>query len=238
LDATQLVAGDGAAWPWHRGQLADALAAAARGSRGALRVQLGGDMAGLFAIEPPRGLKSLGELRGLAAMRAAQVLGSHTWRVAADWSASGPFACAAVPEALVRELADAAHGAGRRLVLDCAALVALARLSRRAPQAQALAWTSPRTRYLALLDRGRVVAWRGVASHDTPDAATLADWAWREGWQEGLRMGREIDRVTVAWSGSGRAKAANDRVSWLDAGDGIPAPIGTEADWARRLAAQ
>lgn len=84
-------------------------------------------------VAPP-GLRSLAELRALVQSRAEQLFGGEPgWVVAADWHASRPFLCAAVP----RDVAGLAAALGRALrARACVATTltrALPRLARRLP---------------------------------------------------------------------------------------------------------
>lgn len=62
-------------------------------------VTLGAGTLRHFAMEPPAGIRSLGELRLVATGRCAQIFGGspEDWAVTGDWRASGSFLCAALP---------------------------------------------------------------------------------------------------------------------------------------------
>jgi len=65
-----------------------------------------------FVVTPPEGTASLDELRSVATVRLGELFGSdpRTYEIAADWRASGPFLCCAVPRALKVALAQATQG--------------------------------------------------------------------------------------------------------------------------------
>ena len=67
-----------------------------------------------LAAEPAGSVASLPELQLVAAARCAHLYGEspHDWWMAADWSATRPFVCAALPRALTAPLQQALDAAG------------------------------------------------------------------------------------------------------------------------------
>lgn len=64
------------------------------------------DLALHWLQTPPTAVRSLAELKTVAAARCAQLFGGapHDWHVGGDWNATTPFPCAAMPRALVEPL--------------------------------------------------------------------------------------------------------------------------------------
>lgn len=110
LDARELAwrpAGDAVAAALraaHAVALPQALAQITPGTR--VDVIAGADIAVHWLQTPPASVASLDELRLVAAARCAHLHGGAPtdWWVAADWNASAPFVCAAVPYSLVTPL--------------------------------------------------------------------------------------------------------------------------------------
>lgn len=173
---------------WSLGNLSLALAAARERHPGAraARLLLAPDLCRHFVLTPPGGLRAFNELRGVAAARAAQIFGDGTWAVVADWSLNQPFACAALPQALLSALLDASREAGLVLGLESAVLAAL---SLAAPAPGFVAFATPAHVVLAHADRGGTDVLRCLRrpagdAGDSPQA-----FAAREAAREGLRTG-------------------------------------------------
>lgn len=107
---------------WHAGSLRlqpleQALPAiAAAGGHRHWVLSAGHDMAVHWLQQPPGHLRSLRELRLVAAARCAHLHGRQPqdWWVAADWSADQPFVCAALPMDWVSRVEAQAQRAGLR----------------------------------------------------------------------------------------------------------------------------
>lgn len=85
-------------------QMAATIAASPMPARfAAVHVVAGSSVARHWLQAPPQGLRSLSELQALVQSRADQLFGSHPeWVVAADWHATRPFLCAALPREVDR----------------------------------------------------------------------------------------------------------------------------------------
>lgn len=202
---------------WTLGTLSLAFAAVRERHPGAraARLLLAPDVCRHFVLNPPGGLRAFGELRGLAAARAAQVFGDGAWAVVADWQLARPFACAALPQALLEALLAASREAGLALGLESAVLAALQAAS--APPGF-VAFATPRHVVLAHADGGGTHTLRAL--HRPEDGAdSLQALATREAARESLRSGAEAAPL-----------------QWLE-----PLPVvgdEGEATWASRLAAR
>lgn len=83
-----------------------------------MSVVLSDDLVRLWQVAPPQGATRLADLEGAAALRFQALFGTSAgsgaagWRICADWDAAHPFLAAAVPQALLDQLAQAAatHG--------------------------------------------------------------------------------------------------------------------------------
>ncbi len=93
---------------------------------------------------PPRGVRSLRELRQVAAVQCAHLHGAHPedWWIAAEWNAHCPFVCAAVPRQAADPWVDEAAGRGVQLHVLTTWLAACAVLS---PATPAAGWSGLRT---------------------------------------------------------------------------------------------
>lgn len=76
---------------------------------GTVDVVAGNDLAVWWLQIPPQNAASLDELRAVAALRCAHLFGGSPvdWQVAGDWQARQPFVCWALPQRLVRGMAQA-----------------------------------------------------------------------------------------------------------------------------------
>lgn len=155
--------------------------------RGSWRVLVAPDLCKHWTQHPPAGLRSLDELRQLTQLQAARLFGAQPadWQVQADWQLDQPFACVAMPTALVSAWLECAHELKVSLQLESALWVAL-RLALDGRRAAGwTCWSTPGTNVMARTDGRRVTALRclrhGLGSD--PDAARqrlLADLKqWR-----------------------------------------------------------
>lgn len=215
---TELARAEG---PWTRPLLAGALQAARGRHPGARAAQLllAPDLCRHFVLAAPGGLRAFAELRSLAQARAAQLFGDGTWAVVADWQLARPFACAALPQALLQGLLDAAREAGLVLGIESAVLAALAAAVAARAEAGFVAFATPAHLVLAHGDGGHIDVLRCLRRPAPEGGEALPAVAAREAARESLRLGRA-------------ARAPQ----WLEPlavaeGEG-------EAAWASRLAAR
>jgi hypothetical protein len=84
----------------------------------ALSVVLSDDLVRLWQVTPPEGATRMADLEGAAALRFQALFGTAPagWRIGADWDTAHPFLAAAVPQALLDQLAQAAATHGFALV--------------------------------------------------------------------------------------------------------------------------
>lgn len=73
-------------------------------------VVLSDDLVRLWQVTPPPGATRVADLEGAAALRFQALFGGSTagWKISADWDATHPFLAAALPEALLAQLTQAA----------------------------------------------------------------------------------------------------------------------------------
>jgi hypothetical protein len=83
-----------------------------------LRVVLSDELVRLWQVTPPLGAARMADLEAASALRYQALFGASPsgWLIRADWSASRPFLAAAMPQALIERLGQAAAGHGFRLV--------------------------------------------------------------------------------------------------------------------------
>jgi hypothetical protein len=76
----------------------------------------GNDVAVHWLQAPPAALRSLQELRLVTAARCADLFGGNAqdWWIAGDWDAKRPFACTALPRALIQSLLEVIAQRGLR----------------------------------------------------------------------------------------------------------------------------
>ena len=138
-----------------------------------VEVIAGHDLAVHWLQSPPASVASLQELQLVAAARCAHLYGDspHDWWIAADWSVTRPFVCAALPRALTARLQQALDAAGVSVRWHTSWSVACGARTNTFP---ALGWSALRTPERVVLwhcDEGRVNC---LTSHglspDTPDA--------------------------------------------------------------------
>ena len=122
-------------WPHERAQLldhvrfeengfdpiareADALLAAHRNAGWLLRVVLSDELVRLWQVAPPVGAARMADLEAACALRYHALFGASPagWQISADWNARRPFLAAAMPQALLGRLTQAAADQGFRLV--------------------------------------------------------------------------------------------------------------------------
>lgn len=90
-----------------------------------LRVTFDDRFARCFTVTPPRGARSLGELRASAAARFAALYGesADAWRLAGDWQAEQPFFACALPAAAWQRIDGLARSRRWRLESACPAVI-------------------------------------------------------------------------------------------------------------------
>jgi len=83
-----------------------------------LRVVLSDELVRLWQVTPPPGATRTADLEAACALRYQALFGASPagWQIRADWSATRPFLAAAVPQALLAQLQEAASGNGFRLI--------------------------------------------------------------------------------------------------------------------------
>ena len=161
------------------------------------------DLARHWLVTPPRGVKSLAELRAVAAARFEAIYSASAllWQIHADWRSDRAFVCAALPRGLVdtlpAALAAACPPAGPRLQLGTTLGLALARHGHRLP---GQGWCAVRMpEHLALFcssrgDIGTLREWQsagrqGGGSPGAETAALALDELVAELQREALRHG-------------------------------------------------
>lgn len=226
--AASVAAPDGG---WHAAALQQGLETVAAGP--ALQVRVGPDLCRHFVMEAAAGLRSLAELRELAALRAAQLFGGATegWAVVADWRLDGPFACAALPQPLLQALRQAAGR--RRLGVVSSLLLAVQGLLDGPARSGFVGFATPRHAVLLGLRGGRLASLHAARRAGSDDAEALTDQLQRGATREALLGGAATDAtVALAWPGPGALPPG----AW-DAAGRLPVPRAddTEAAWAQRL---
>jgi len=100
------------------GRELDALLAEHRGAGWPLRVVLSDELVRMWQVTPPPGAARIADLEAASALRYQALFGASPsgWLIRADWSATQPFLAAAMPQALLERLRQAAAGQGFRLV--------------------------------------------------------------------------------------------------------------------------
>jgi hypothetical protein len=134
----------------------------------AVHIVAGSSVARHWLQVAPPGIRSLAELRALVQSRAEQLFGSDAgWLVAADWQASRPFLCAAVPgdvDLLASSLAKDAAGRAR---IATSLTQALERYASELPAQGWAALHEPQALHCLYLLAGHLVYFRtaAVAAH-------------------------------------------------------------------------
>lgn len=160
---------------------------------------------------PPRGVRSLAELRLVATLRCAHLFGGtpQQWWVAGDWNLHAPFACAALPVASTTPLQQQADSLGARLRWHTAWGVVASTRARSFPDdgwsasrshARLVVWQCRRGRIDALwsvaapphasVEEDTALA-QAIARMDADEAAAVNPY-WvdlRAGWQPGHAPG-------------------------------------------------
>jgi hypothetical protein len=148
-----------------------------RKGRGAWRVLVAPDLCKHWTQQPPAGLRSLDELRQLTQLQAARLFGASPadWLVQADWQFDQPFACVAMPAALVSAWIDCASDLKAGLQVESAVWVALRRAFDGRRSVGWTCWSTPGTQVMARSDGRRVTALRCLRHGlgNDPDAARL-----------------------------------------------------------------
>lgn len=123
----------------------------------AVHVVAGSSVARHWLQTPPLGLRSLFELQALVQSRADQLFGSDSdWMVAADWHATRPFLCAALPREIDRLASAIARSRGAAPRVATSLCLSLNQHARRLP---AEGWTvlhEPEALHLVYLSSGRL----------------------------------------------------------------------------------
>jgi hypothetical protein len=96
----------------------DTLLAEHRKAGWALRVVLSDELVRLWQVAPPLGAARMADLQAACALRYQALFGASLtgWQMSADWHATRPFLAAAMPQALLARLQQAAVDQGFRLV--------------------------------------------------------------------------------------------------------------------------
>ena len=218
---------------WNATALQTAFAALAAGP--AVQVRVAPDLCRHFMLAAATGVRSLAELRELAALRAAQLFGgtADDWAVVADWRLDRSFACAALPQPLLQALCQAAADTARRLSVVSALLLAVERLLAGPSRSGFIGFGTPRHAVLVGLRAGRLTGLHAARHDETGDSGALSAQLMRDATRQALLGGGDsLVAITLAWPGPGPLPPA----AW-DAAGLLPAqqPADTEAAWARRL---
>jgi hypothetical protein len=151
-------------------------------------VVLSDDLVRLWQVTPPQGSTRMADLEGAAALRFQALFGAGAggWRISADWDAVRPFLAAALPQALLDQLVQAAAAHEFHLVEIVPQFVAA--LNQYRKQVRAGAWfgvVHDGVLSVAAFD-GRLLA--AVRTAPIPPGA---DRDWLEGHvaREALRVG-------------------------------------------------
>lgn len=205
------------AWPADGGACASAPHAVALAqavallpSRARVDVVAGHDLAVHWLQTPPAAVASLQELQLVAAARCAHLYGGspRDWWVAGDWSATRPFACAALPRAVTAPVQQALDASGARARWHTAWCVARADRTAAFPSD---GWSALRTPQRVLLWHcrdGRVdcLASDHVGTDTTGPVA--AERAQRLARLEALRD-PSLPSGTLHWVSAGDAETAH-----------------------------
>jgi hypothetical protein len=97
---------------------ANALLAEHRSDGWALRVVLSDELVRLWQVSPPAGASRMADLEAACALRYQALFGTRPagWQIRADWSLTQAFLAAAMPQALLDHLQEAAAAHGFRVV--------------------------------------------------------------------------------------------------------------------------
>jgi hypothetical protein len=100
------------------GREVDALLGQYKSAGWPLRVVLSDELVRLWQVTPPLGASRMADLEAASALRYQALFGASPsgWLIRADWSTAQPFLAAAMPQALIGRLQQAAAGHGFRLV--------------------------------------------------------------------------------------------------------------------------
>lgn len=236
---------------WGAGSLQDALRELRPAPAGQpTRLLLCPDLCKHFVQPPSAGVRTLGELRALAALRASQLFGGppQAWSVVADWNLTRPMVCSAVPAVLLHAVRQVARQFRLALSVESAALAALAGLSRhRLPLLQQqgfVAWASPAHLMLASVTEGAVRGLRCIRRQIDAEPPELVARAVREAAQDALRGPAGLalpsaSSLVFAWPGAAPEPTAGEAAPIaFDAAGALPAPQAAESEaaWACRLA--
>lgn len=146
-----------------------------------VHVVVGSSLARHWLQTAPPGLRSLSELQTLVQSRAAQLFGGEAgWVVAADWHASRPFLCAALPREVERLASGIARTRNATSHLATSLSLALAQHARNLP---ADGWTvlhEPEAMHLLYLAGGRLEYLRTVVIPIGLEALALEEEAGAE----------------------------------------------------------
>jgi hypothetical protein len=193
----------------------DALLAEHKSAGWPLRVVLSDELVRLWQVTPPPGATRIADLEAASALRYQALFGASAsgWLIRADWNATRPFLAAAMPQALLERLQQAAAAHGFRLVEVAPQFVAA--LNRHRAARRPGAWfglVHGGVLSVAAFDGDRLAA---VRTAPIPEGA---DRDWLEGHiaREALRVGLgRPERLQVsgpaptAWASSpGRLKFA------------------------------
>ena len=123
----------------------------------AVHVVAGSSVARHWLQIAPPGLRSLSELQALVQSRADQLFGGDAeWVVAADWHATRPFLCAALPREVDRLASSIARSRGATSHLATSLSLALIQHARRLPADGWAVLHEPEALHLLFLSTGRL----------------------------------------------------------------------------------
>lgn len=139
-------------------QIAATIKASPTSSRlAAVHVVAGSSVARHWLQIAPPGLRSLSELKALVQSRADQLFGGDAeWVVAADWHATRPFLCAALPREVDRLASSIARSRGATSHLATSLSLALIQHARRLPADGWAVLHEPEALHLLFLSAGRL----------------------------------------------------------------------------------
>lgn len=145
----------------HEAHLGDS---AGRQPPAAVHVVVGSSVARHWLQVAPPGIRSLAELKALVQSRAEQLFGSDAgWVVAADWQATRPFLCAAVPADVDSLASSLARNYGGRARVASSLTKALDRHSSELPAAGWAVLHEPQALHCLYLVDGHLTYFRSAA---------------------------------------------------------------------------
>jgi hypothetical protein len=181
---------------------------------GSVDVVLACELSCHWMMVPPSGLRSLGELRTLAALRCCELFGGQPsqWLVSGDWQLTRAFVCVAASRRIVECVVAACRSRRLQPALETAVGIVLRRY---APVLPDNGWTclrTPRALILLCTSQGRPNSLRVMRQHPAAGWTDAVQSATVELTRESSRLNLPVPRC-VDWLDG----LASDRTQTLEA---------------------